>query len=265
MSIFTDQTYLQGDQYKDTANLNARIQLHRRFSLNSYGWMFWIFDRFTLPDRCRVLDIGCGPCHLWANNIERLPRGWEVTLSDFSAGMVTQGRAALMDLPHEFEFVLSDVQALPFVDQIFDAVVANSMLYHIPDRPRALAEICRVLKPGGRLYAATNGENHMRQVRELLRAVDPDTIMTTAADEFGLENGFEQLSPFFPAVTLHRYEDGLVVTEAQPLLDYVLSTNRSALVKENPQKLARLITDQLARDGSIYIAKDSGMFEAQKE
>ena len=46
---------------------------------------------------------------------------------------------------------VADVQDLPFPDASFDAVIANHMLFHVEDRPRALGEIVRVLRPDGRL------------------------------------------------------------------------------------------------------------------
>lgn len=48
-----------------------------------------------------------------------------------------------------------DIQNIPYEDNSFDLVIANMMLYHVPDLPRALAEVGRVLKPEGKLYTAT--------------------------------------------------------------------------------------------------------------
>ncbi len=56
------------------------------------------------------------------------------------------------------QFKEIDAQSIPFEDETFDAVIANHMLYHVPDRPKAIAEIKRVLKPGGRLIATTIGK-----------------------------------------------------------------------------------------------------------
>ncbi len=62
MSKFTDQQYLKTEQYRDASNLNARLEIHRRFSTNSYGWFAWVFDTLeTLPKQARVLELGCGP------------------------------------------------------------------------------------------------------------------------------------------------------------------------------------------------------------
>lgn len=265
MSRFTDQDYLLSDQYKSASNLSARIQIHRRFSTNKYGWTLWIFDHLQLPPESRILDVGCGPGNLWLDNLDRIPDGWDITLSDFSPGMLQQAQDNLSDCHRRFVFGVIGAQAIPSEDEAFDAVIANCMLYHVPDRPRALSEIHRVLKPGGRLYTATNGRDHLREIRELISAIDPNADLTTAACEFGLEDGSDQLSQFFPRVTLHRYEDALVVTEVEPLVAYILSTKRSALVSEKPKALARLIEHKMKLEGAIFITKDVGMFEAVKE
>jgi hypothetical protein len=47
-------------QYGISNNLTVRIDLHERFSTNSYRWMLWVFDHFDLPEPCRILELGCG-------------------------------------------------------------------------------------------------------------------------------------------------------------------------------------------------------------
>jgi SAM-dependent methyltransferase len=265
MFRMTDRGYLRADQYKDASKLDARIQLHRRFSTNKSGWNPWVFEQIKLPTGGRVLDLGCGPSHFWVENVDRIPGGWEVTLADFSPGMLQQALDNLGDRCRDFRFGVVDAQAIPFGGGRFDAVIANHMLYHVPDRPRALSEICRVLKPGGRLYAATNGQAHMREFREWMGRFDPDADATTnAALEFGLESGGEQLAQYFPHVTLHRYKDGLVVTEVESFVAYALSTDRSARLQENLASFTRLAEQEIDSKGAIYITKDVGMFEARK-
>ncbi len=142
------------DQYGDASNLNARIALHERFSANAYGWPRWVFDQLDLPDESHLLEIGCGAGGLWADNLDRIPAGWEITLTDASPGMLAEAQRNL-SIQRRFAFRLADAQKLPFEDGAFDAVIANHMLYHVPDRPRAFSEIARVLRDGGTLYAAT--------------------------------------------------------------------------------------------------------------
>ena len=64
-----------------------------------------------------------------------------------------------------------DAQELPFPDDAFDVVVANHMLYHVPEPARAAAEIGRVLRPDGLLLAATNGPDHLDVIADISRRV----------------------------------------------------------------------------------------------
>ena len=267
MNKLTDQTYLQADQYKDSSNLDARIQLHQRFSTNKYGWARWVFDRLDLPAECDVLDVGCGPGYLWHKNIDRVPEGWDVTLSDFSPGMIHEAQQRLNASQRSFRFGVVDAQAIAVAAESFDAVIANHVLYHVPDRAKAFAEIHRVLRPGGRFYASTVGEAHLRENRELVRRFDPEAALWGEHPpvSFLLENGCDQISQWFSEVTLERYEDALVVTEPEPLIAYVLSTAaKDVVVGHRRAEFVRFVERELASRGSIHITKDSGMFEALK-
>jgi ubiquinone/menaquinone biosynthesis C-methylase UbiE len=263
-NLLTDQTYLLTEQYQNAANLNARIQLHARFSANQYGWMPWLFDQLDLPPNCHILELGCGPGDLWLENLARLPEGWEIVLSDFSAGMLHQARSNLGHNQHPFEFALVDAQATPFPGERFDAVIANHMLYHVPDRAKALSEIERVLKPGGRFYASTVGEAHLGEIQALVNRFDPG--LTTwggdAVNPFTLENGMAQLSPWFSSVTARRYQDALEVTEVTPLVEYILSGSVK-MTSDQRIEFTRLVEQEMASQGGvIHITKDSGIFEA---
>jgi ubiquinone/menaquinone biosynthesis C-methylase UbiE len=264
MNKLSDQDYLLADQYKDTTNLDARIQLHRRSSVNKYGWTRWVFHRFDLPPMCRILDLGCGPANLWVENLDRIPAGWEITLTDFSPGMVDKAQENLRDSGQPFSFDIVGAQAIPYDDASFDAVIANHLLYHVPDRAKALAEMRRVLRPGGKLYASTVGETHTRELFERAGRFDPEDKSQLEVPTFALENGATQLAPWFSDITLHRYEDDLDITEVEPLIAYVMSMVEAESVFTD-DKLAQLVAyvkKQIAAHGAIHITKDSGMFEA---
>jgi ubiquinone/menaquinone biosynthesis C-methylase UbiE len=156
----TDRRYLCTEQYRDASTLGARAQLHRRFGTNKYGWQRWLWDQMDMPARCRILDIGCGPGGLWSRNLDRIPADWDVVLADFSPGILRATRQRLGTRSHSFAYSIADMQWLPFEEQSLDAVIANQVLYHVPERDRALSEIRRVLRPGGR-----QSYEHRRRVR----------------------------------------------------------------------------------------------------
>jgi len=266
MSKFTDQQYLKSDQYKDSSNLDARVEIHKRFSTNPYGWFNWVFDVLSkLPANAKILELGSGPAYLWKECSDRIPVGWDITLSDLSAGMVDAAWRNLVVTGRNFKFKEIDAQSIPFEDEIFDAVIANFMLYHVPDRPKAIAEIKRVLKPGRKLIAATVGDHHLKEIMDILRKVHVSKTWESYANPFTLESGLEQLKPFFPNVTLSRYEDNLHVTEIEPMMAYIRSSLRAADLSEDELAKVRVdLKNELKEKGRIFITKDSGLFEATK-
>jgi ubiquinone/menaquinone biosynthesis C-methylase UbiE len=259
MPNIADQSYLC-EQYKNAANLNDRIQLHVRFSTNRYDFHMWVFDQLKLAADSRVLELGCGPGSLWRPNMARIPAGWQITLTDFSPGMLAEARANLAGA-QPFAFEQADAQAIPFADASFDAVIANHMLYHVPDRAKAFAEIRRVLRPTGRFYAATNGEAHLQEMHDLINQFDP-TIELWNRTTFRLEGAAAELAPYFSHVLLHRYESALVVTEAEPLVAFVASMVGAELAGARRAEFTRMVEQRIVADGAIHITKDTGLFEA---
>jgi ubiquinone/menaquinone biosynthesis C-methylase UbiE len=256
-------------QYRDATNLNARITLHQRFSTNPQGWHRWVFDQFELAPGNHVLEIGCGSGALWQDNRERIPLGRHPTLSDYSDGMVREARGRL-GAAERFRFLRADAQSLPFPGEHFDAVIANHMLSHVPDRARALAEMHRVLRPGGRLYASTVGSRHLAELRALTRGFDPalgEDIFELFAPTFLLDNGQREIEAFFPDVTVRHYPDALEVCEVAPLVAYVTSSSsaRYGWSDERLAAFAQHVEREMAHGGgALHITKDSGLFIALK-
>ena len=267
MSKYTDQQYLKTDQYRDSSNLDARVVIHQRFSTNSYGWFKWVFDTLLkLPENARILELGSGPGLLWKENTSRLPIGWNVTLTDLSSGMLDAAWRNLVVTGRAFQFKEIDAQSIPFEEQTFDAVIANHMLYHVPDRPKAIAEIKRVLKPSGHLIATTVGEHHMQEMMRWYARVHVSKIWESFANPFTLENGLEQLKPYFPQVLISRYKDNLEITEIEPIMAYIRSGIRAGELSEPElQNLQNELKNELKKSGRIFVSKDSGLFEAIKQ
>ena len=262
----SDPRYVK-DQYRASNNLEARIGLHERFSTAKQKWFEWYWDHFDLPTDARILEIGCGTGMLWRDNRGRIPLTWCLTLSDFSLGMIETTRAANV----RADFLASDAQAIPFRDHYFDAVIANHMLYHVPDVPRALVEIRRVLKPSGKFYAATNGDLHLRELKimisDFLDAGVTPLLNVNVSKHFSLENGAEQLAQVFASVKRFDFDDALVVTEVEPLVAYIMSgfMGKQLLDPERKEALRQFIAERMSRDGAIRITKSTGLFIATNQ
>ncbi len=137
------------------------------------------------------------------------------------------------------------------------------MLYHVPDRAKALSEMQRVLKPHGTAYLATNGQRHLAELDELIRRFDPTIRIgwdQRAHDMFSLDTGSAEVQQVFSAVEIRRYDDNLIVTEAAPLVDYILSMATPEVAAQRRAALTAFIEHELQLHGAIHITKDSGVF-----
>lgn len=248
---------LMSSQYGEAAKYDARASLHLRFSVSPVGWVRWCFDQMVLPAAARVLDAGCGPGWLWAENAERVPPGWRVTLSDMSMGMVEASRERL---GRRFLYEVGVAERLPHRDGAFDATVANHMLYHVPDRAQAIAELRRVLRPGGILFAATNGSAHLAEIDEVAFrwGGTPEACMDLS---FSLDNGAAQLAREFASVELRPFDDRLEVTDAEAVVAYVRSLSPWDVTVDF-EGLRREVQAAIDRHGSFHITKETGLFVA---
>ncbi|PRR83205.1 HTH-type transcriptional activator mta [Clostridium luticellarii] len=264
--INTDQKWIE--QYENASNLKARIRIHELFSTNKQGWMDWFFQQLNLPAEISILELGCGNGELWAKNLYKIPAGWNITLTDFSAGMLEDAKKNLN--LKRFKFKLVDVQDIPYDKNSFDVVIANHMLYHIADIDKALSEIHRVLKPNGYFYASTVGKNHMKEMRDIVKKFNSREITTDSwnlTENFQLENGLSKVSKWFENVTLKRYKDNLKVTYAGPLADYIFSmpgNTKNILDETGLQDLKDFLQSEIDKNGYIYITKDTGFFQGIK-
>jgi SAM-dependent methyltransferase len=112
-----------------------------------------------LAPKAQLLEVGSGPGRLAAKLAERAPAVW-VKGVDIAPEMVERATAlaAKSGVADRVTFQVGDVTSLPFPDASFDLVVSTFSLHHWPDPAKGLAEIYRVLLPGGvaRIYDVAN-------------------------------------------------------------------------------------------------------------
>lgn len=260
MDGFSDQNYLKNEQYRKGDRLDARVHLHRRFSTNPTVYFEWMYEQLNFQENMNVLEAGCGTGELWRTNLPRLSAGLNITLLDLSAGMAAAARSTVNRDP-QFRFATADAQFLPFSSSHFDRVIANYMLYHVPDILLAVSELRRVMAPGGILCAATNSINHMRELGELMKRFGLSVnSLHDFAVRYGLENAPQILGEFFDRVEVIPFADSLFITESEPLLAYIRSM--SGIWHFTPGALDELeqwVVKEIQAKGGYSIQKASGL------
>lgn len=114
------------------------------------------YTRLRIGPGTKVIDVGCGAGR---HSFEAYRRGADVIafdqnaeeLADVDTMLQAMGQAGEAPKSAKAQVVVGDALALPYPDGTFDAVIASEILEHIPDDDAAIAELIRVLRPGGTL------------------------------------------------------------------------------------------------------------------
>jgi SAM-dependent methyltransferase len=116
-------------------------------------WAPLIADAASVASEDRVLDVGCGTGVLTRAAADRVADESQVTGLDLNEGMLAVARR----LRPRIDWRLGDATTLPLPDDSYDVVLSQFSLMYFPDRSAAIAEMVRVLRPGGRLAVAVWG------------------------------------------------------------------------------------------------------------
>lgn len=266
-SCITDRQHLTAVSYKTQENLNTRILTHKRYTQPQIDFPSWALDQIEWRGDETAVDIGCGSGN-YAEPIQQ--RCANYIAGDLSFGML----GAL----HQRETILLnlDAQAPPLADNVADVVLANHMLYHVPDKDAALAEIARILRPSGKLIATTNSAKNMAELidlrlqvmKRLGLTVDSSWRHSPVANLFSLENGRSWLEKHFRHIERYDLPSALVFPTPEPLLNYI-SSSRDWYENALPvpdiwndllNELRRILDEHFAVHDELRISKLSGVF-----
>ena len=246
-------------QYKTAGRLNTRISIHVKYSTNQQGFGNWIFSHYRFYQGIRVLELGCGTGSMWLEKDEMIRYCNPLILSDLSNGMLATATETLKKYD-TIVFREIDIENIPYPPDSFDAVIANMMLYHVPDIDKGLSEVRRVLRKDGRFYCATYGENGILPYLCSLFGfpVEESGINQT----FTLQNGRETLLHHFGSVTRYDYPDSLAVTDVEDMVDYIYSLSGMAPLRVLSRDKVRSVLLNNMVDGVLSVPKEYGMFIA---
>ncbi len=220
-------------QYANEANLEARRSLYANAEGPDPRELVFTAVAETRPQT--VLEVGGGPGELAARIRDELR--CDVVMLDISTRMVELARE------RGVEATVGDVQELPFGDATFDCAVAAWMLFHVPDLDRGLAELARVLRPGGRLVAVTNSEDHLTELRALVGAAAWERTFTS-------ENGAASIARHFMRIERRDTHGWITIDD-----DATISAFAASLEHEAPVELAPYVLPLRSRRATtIFVA-----------
>jgi SAM-dependent methyltransferase len=250
---------MSGDNYTDRAALRERfyagpdkLAARQRLWAGRTGESFVVaaLDLAELAGDEVVLDAGCGN-GVYETELRRRRHRGPVVALDLSLGMRPT--------------VVGDIANLPFPDQAFDVVLAMHMLYHVPSIPKAAAELRRVLKRGGTLLAATNGQKHTQEIHELVdHAAEAVTgrPRTRRQLSFTLENGAGLLETAFADVRRIELTKTVPVTK-EAVVDYIASAEpENCGVEPGAQHEAFMNVVRMTA-GVTHVTSGAGLFIAR--
>lgn len=248
-------------QYADDANLRARQRLWQHQD-PYFDLVAWTLGLAEVGPGQAVLDVGCGN-GMYLSRLHE--QGVDAIGCDLSIGMLHGATGGIL--------VNADVTALPLADQSFDVVLAPHMLYHVTDRTAAALEVRRVLRPDGVCVAITNGDEHMRSMRDLVesavREATPGWEMRNPATHvFSLENGAAQLAMAFDSVELIRPSDigPVPIRDVELITDYVgsIADHYQAETTRPWAEVLAYVGEHVQRridaDGVFIVRSDPGAF-----
>ena len=277
------------NQYINAGNISARINLHNRFSVNKQGWFPWIYDQLQLVKGMKVLELGCGDGTLWVSNVGKLARlgrrddedngnkrkVTRIELTDISSGMISDAKRNVenaisswkeRDIDISFKYAKLACENTDARDGQYDLVIANHVLFYCDNIDAALKEINRIIKPGGRFICSTYGSHHMQEINTLVSNYDKRIVLESEKlfEKFGLDNGYEFLKKYFNSIDKRYYKDALVVDEANPLVDYVLSChgNQKEYLVDKYSDFKKYVEKHLRKP--MTITKEAGIFVCTK-
>jgi ubiquinone/menaquinone biosynthesis C-methylase UbiE len=274
--LATDREHLTTQMYADDEPLEVRIRTHELYTRPEMDFAAWVLDRVSWRGDETVLDIGCGSGLYFEPVCDRLTQGGQMLCGDLSFGMLRDAAAKVTPAP--VSLFNGNAMYLPVPSCSCDVVLANHMLYHVPQIGWAVAEAHRVLRPGGHLVAAINGSGSMQGFVDLIEAAAfalgyrvelPDSPVIT---RFNLENGRPFIESLFPNVEMHQFQAALVFPAFEPVVAYVNSMRHTVgrllpdgLAWEQVlAEVAQQVASAILRQGEYRVPKTTGVFVAEK-
>lgn len=248
--FWADPSYLLDVQYRSDANLVARQSIYA-YQQPPIELASAALDLAALSGDETVADVGCGNGVYLAELVRRGHAGRMLGV-DLSAGMLRSARVRTADAA----LVAGDASALPLADGACDMALAMHMLYHVASPEAAVRELRRITRSGGRVLVVLNGDDHLRELRDLmvvaLADIGSPNLPPAPFERIGLDRGQILLSKVFPAVARYDFVSSLLLPGSAPVADYVRSTFLAQSLPE-PQQLVAAVASRLENNAASIL------------
>jgi SAM-dependent methyltransferase len=220
------------------------------------------------PERegARICELGFGSGYLLEEAVSAFPDAHIYGL-ELSEAMIDHVRSRL---GARVTLIRSDMDALPFEDESLDSVATCWTLYFMPDIDATLREIRRVLRPGGKVMAATVAPDHQKELDDVSRAVLArfgGAPIDELSLRFDLESGMEYMERNFPGYEVREWH-GEMPLPVEVFVrwwelghqEYLTGDQREALLSEVRQRALNLAGD----DRLVHVRRHDGLFLGRK-
>lgn len=267
---FTDPAYLAA-QYGDAERLRIRHETHARYSENPGHFFDFVLGRLDARPGLVLLDVGCGH---GAQHPRLRQQRMHIVALDRSPGMLAEAGAQARERQLDVHPCRGEAPCIPLADASMQPVMANHMLYHVPDRRAALREMRRVLAPRGRIVLTTNAADNGRRLIDLHSAVAARlgyAPCPTLYENFHLGH-LPLVREVFPSAKLKMRHDAFAFPDARSAVRYYASALLDHVEPRPPddrhrRELLAAIVPEIEKiigtEGVFRVPKSAGCFVAE--
>ncbi len=258
--------------FADTRMLDGKQLAHNRDRTNPRSMIDHLLEALALTGTEELLDLGCGNGFVLEHVRPHLSAGHIVGL-DIAPGVLTAARDRLAGVATPCEWVEGTADDLSaFGTDTFDRVMANYMMHYVPDIGACVAEVRRVLRPGGRFLLTTDRTDSMVEMYEAhfaaLTAMNAPRRLfkATPKGRISLDNGHRYLTPHFGGVELRTWQDQLQFSAPGPFLDFYSAHNYCCAASQPGELGPGFFTElhERVRELVAAVIDDRGYFAVTK-
>lgn len=263
------------DFQETTDDLAKRIDIHSRFGSKDID--AWMLEVLNLQPGIKILDVGCGSGKQCFSFYQHLNGNAEITGTDVSESLLDDARAKNKAFNNAVDFANLDFnQPFNLPTDHFDLVSACFTIYYAQDIPFTLAEMHRVLKPGGRLFSTGPMPTNKQVFYDIIREATGKPIPPMPGSSRYASEIYGTMQKLFSKTEQHIFENPLTFESADPFMVYTrasMSEDRrlwNSLFETHEEfevvmsQIEAVAKKRIETEGSIVMTKVVGGFIATK-